>query len=78
MSVPEQTSTYHAWYSAKQEQGRRSNPGGTATPSCLWYSDTEGKSVEVTMVTTTPEHGCDFDDLEYRGVVVHYVGVCRD
>jgi hypothetical protein len=44
----------------------------------MWYSDTEGKSVEVTMVTTTPEHDCDWDDLEYRGVVVHYVGVCRD
>lgn len=49
-------------------------------PSCLWYTDADGKSVEVTMITKSPEHGCNedvLDDIEYRGIVVRYAGVCR-
>ena len=47
-------------------------------PSCVWYTDAEGKTVEVTMITMGPEHGTTFDDIEYRGIVERYAGVCRD
>ena len=80
MSEPADVPTFYAWYSAKQENMRRMDKCGTAVPSCLWYSDAEGKSVEVTMVSTTPEHGCNtefIDDIQYRGIVVRYAGVCR-
>ena len=78
MSSTETTSTKHAWYSAKQEAQR--SKLCECIPSCLWYTDAEGKSVEVTMITTGPEHGCNeelLDDIEYRGIVERYTGVCR-
>ena len=80
MNSSTETSPVHAWYSAKQEQSRRKSPGNNI-PACLWYADAAGESIEVTMVTQGPEHGCNethLDDLKYRGLVVRYAGVCRN
>ena len=73
---------YHCWYSYKQVQIRRQTrmyDGERIGTSIYWYRPT-GERVEVTLVSSTPEHGCNatvIDDLEYRGTVCEYGGVCR-
>ena len=50
------------------------------TPGCIYWSDSAGHKYEITMVSKTKEHGCNtkyLDDLEYRGTVIKYEGVCR-
>lgn len=50
------------------------------TPGCIYWVDRFGSNVETTMVTKTPEHGCNtkyLPDLQYQGLVTKYSGVCR-
>lgn len=77
---------YHAWYSLKQENSRRDSGlsdrrgGGQRCPGCLYYNRADGERVEVTMVSTSRDHGCNkeyLDDINYLGVVCEYAGVCR-
>lgn len=68
MNFARDATPIHAWYSAQQE---------ASIGRCLWYVTDDGSKVETTMVTTNPEHGCQFNDMEYRGMVSRYSGVCR-
>jgi len=66
---------YHAWYSYKEKYaGRHFNP-----PDWVYYERYlgGGETVEVTAVTTCPDHGVRWDDSEYRGLVIRNSGVCR-
>jgi hypothetical protein len=50
------------------------------TPGCIYWQDNKGVKYEVTMVTRTPEHGCNekhLKDLQYLGKVTSYAGICR-
>ena len=77
------TSTvYHCWYSYKQEQIRRQTRtyDTRREGASIYWNRQNGERVEVTLVSLTPEHGCNavvIDDLEYRGTVCEYGGVCR-
>lgn len=54
---------HYAWYSFTQSQDF-----GTV----VWAA-ADGGETEVTMVTTTPNHGAAFKDMKYRGVVTQYL-----
>ncbi len=54
----------HGWYSEKQKkQIQRCND----TKKYLYYKDMEDNIVEVTVVSSTMEHNCKFDDMIYVG-----------
>ena len=83
----ENEDTYYAWYSLKQERIRRDSffrtVDGKSTrscPGCIYWRDSAGELVEVTMVSKTMDHECNTDvlnDIVYRGVVHSYAGICR-
>jgi len=53
----------HLWYS--EQQAERWYASGGKAP---FYRLKDGKVVQVTNVTNTPDdHGCDFDDMQYLG-----------
>ena len=80
---------YHAWYSHKQRIIRsntnclrldRRNAITCHAPGSIYWKDRHGTLVEVTVVSKTSNHGCNtatLDDLEYRGIVYSYAGVCQ-
>ena len=75
---------YHCWYSYKQEQIRRQtrtySSGHRREGASIYWNRPNGERVEVTLVSLTPEHGCNaavIDDLVYRGTVCMYSGVCQ-
>jgi len=65
----------HAWFS-KQQQRVLSRPmrvaPSRASGGC-YYATPDGGEVLVTCVSEKPEHGCAFDDMEYRGMVTKYI-----
>ena len=76
---------YHAWYSLKQAKNRCCNNSYDVkkkknnTPASIYYLDKDKKKIEVTMVSKSLEHGCNtkfIDDLEYKGIVYKYFGIC--
>jgi hypothetical protein len=83
---PTQDVVYHAWYSDKQRDNRLNrrvyhHDMGTYDniPGSIYWLDCHGNPVEVTMVSQTDDHGCNvefIDDLQYRGIVLKYSGVC--
>ena len=51
----------HAWFSKKQFE---SNNERNSNPKYIIYETIYGKEVQVTTVSNTMEHGCNFDDME--------------
>lgn len=74
---------YHAWYSDKQREIRlasKTNDNHRIEPGSIYWLDQDGNKVEVTMVSKKYDHGCNvefIDDLQYRGIVVTYSGICN-
>ena len=54
----------HGWYSPRQFAAVNTNQPKNKH---LYYINEKGVSVEVTMVSGTLEHGCNFDDISYVG-----------
>lgn len=50
---------YHAWHSPEME----------CVGGLISYEKLDGKTVLVTVVSRTPNHGCNWDDLKYKGRV---------
>ena len=55
----------HGWYSEKQKRNNNKEKGEKKT--YLYYKDMIGNIVEVTTVSNTKEHNCNFDDMIYLG-----------
>ena len=60
----------YAWYSAEQfKVVKEANDNNNTKHSYLYYKTHDDKIIEVTMVSNTREHNCNFDDIEYLGEV---------
>jgi hypothetical protein len=64
--------SYHAWFSSKQYNCRLRIPGCDCHSA--FYETLEGETVEVTAVTSRPDHGCKWDDFVYLGIVTSSSG----
>ena len=66
----------HAWYSLKQHQNMRSKVKGEdydrkGLP--IWINN-DGVKKTCTVVSSTIDHGCNYDDMIYLGVVENWCG----
>ena len=68
----------HGWYSRKQSDRFYRIPS-SGDPCSAYYELYlgGGEMVEVTEVTSVPVPWSTCDDVEYRGLVTNYKGVCR-
>ena len=65
----------HAWYSTKQSNKRITHclyASNNENKPYIYYKDMNDKIVEVTCVSSTNEHNCKFDDLQYLGVMKEF------
>ncbi len=74
-------SRLHAWFSKKQKENKMKfvtyykgsySSSGPSPISNLWLNE-KGEKVEITTVSKTLDHGCNFDDFEYKGIVTEWV-----
>ena len=85
IEVPQPSLIYHAWFSNKQEDIRRSRNNGNTNidvncPGCVYWLSPENQKIQTTMVTKGLYHNCNdkhLDDLVYQGKVYKYSGICR-
>ena len=65
----------HAWYSYKQHQHMRSKvKDGTNMKGLPIWINSDGIKKTCTVVSSTINHGCKFDDMIYLGVVENWCG----
>jgi len=65
----------HAWYSYKQHQNLMSkNRGDNNKTGLPVYINSNGIKKTCTVVSSTIDHGCNFDDIIYLGVVEKWYG----
>ena len=57
------TKTY-GWYSDKQL---------SVNKRLFYYKDINENTVQVTMISSTKNHGTKFDDMMYRGIMKSYI-----
>ena len=57
------TKTY-GWYSDKQF---------SVNKKLFYYKDINENTVQVTMISSTKNHGTKFDDMMYRGLMKSYI-----
>ncbi len=66
----------HAWYSAKQF--KLVNDSNNMKHSYLYYKTHDDKIIQVTVVSNTRDHNCQYDDMEYLGEVKSFYKITEE
>jgi len=66
---------YHGWFSSQQAKNVLRIKNSDNKKKCPYkiYLNKDNEEVRVTSISLTKDHGCNFSDIEYCGIVTKYL-----